>query len=101
MEVEDSEHDLTTRLKAGGIMDVVWHLSCASMHQQTYARGTCSTCDMYRPYQIRPPIDSMQPCMQVESYPWSGETVKHKRRDKRRGIHTGQVVRTPTGAAIE
>ena len=23
MEVEDSEHDLTTRLKAGGIMDVV------------------------------------------------------------------------------
>lgn len=27
----------------------------------------------------------------VEEYPWTGETVKHSRRDKRKGFHTGKV----------
>ncbi len=27
----------------------------------------------------------------VEEYPWTGDIVKHSRRDKRKGIHTGKV----------
>ena len=38
---------------------------------------------------------------QVESYPYSGEVVKHKRRDKRKGHHLGTVRRTDTGGIIE
>ena len=35
----------------------------------------------------------------IPRYPWSGEAVVHSRRDKRRGHHTGRVVRSPaTGA---
>ncbi|BDA46897.1 hypothetical protein COCOBI_09-3500 [Coccomyxa sp. Obi] len=37
----------------------------------------------------------------VECYPWSGEIVKHKRRDKRKGHHLGRVVRTEKGPCIE
>ena len=33
----------------------------------------------------------------VEKYPWTGETVIHKRRDKRKGTHTGNVQRTNEG----
>lgn len=38
---------------------------------------------------------------QVECYPWNGEVVKHKRRDKRKGHHMGRVVRTENGPCIE
>jgi hypothetical protein len=37
----------------------------------------------------------------VECYPWDGREVLHKRRDKRRGQHTGRVVRKEDGPAIE
>ena len=37
----------------------------------------------------------------VERYPWTGEDVVHKRRDKRPGHHTGKVVRTKEGAEIQ
>jgi hypothetical protein len=37
----------------------------------------------------------------VECYPWSGEMVKHKRRDKRRGHHLGRVERIEKGAMIQ
>ena len=33
----------------------------------------------------------------VELYPWKGETVIHKRRDKRKGTHSGHVERTKDG----
>ncbi|KAK9822357.1 hypothetical protein WJX81_001129 [Elliptochloris bilobata] len=33
----------------------------------------------------------------VERYPWSGEVVLHKRRDKRSGQHRGRVERTSDG----
>lgn len=36
----------------------------------------------------------------VEQYPWSGETVIHKRRDKRKGTHTGHVERTKEGPQL-
>lgn len=32
-----------------------------------------------------------------EEYPWTGEDVVHRRRDKRRGTHTGRVCRTDNG----
>jgi hypothetical protein len=37
----------------------------------------------------------------VERYPFSEEYVKHGRRDKRRGQHTGRVVGTDRGPCIE
>jgi hypothetical protein len=36
----------------------------------------------------------------VEKYPWSGESVVHPRRDKRRGTHTAHVTRTERGPCI-
>ncbi|PSC68224.1 poly-glutamine tract-binding [Micractinium conductrix] len=36
----------------------------------------------------------------VERYPWSGATVAHPRRDKRRGQHTAHVERTERGPCI-
>lgn len=37
----------------------------------------------------------------AEQYPWDGTHVKQKRRDKRRGYHTGRVVRSPGGISLE
>ncbi len=37
----------------------------------------------------------------VECYPWDGTSVKHKRRDKKKGHHLGKVVRTEKGPVIE
>ncbi len=34
----------------------------------------------------------------VECYPWTGEVLTHGRRDKRKGVHTGRVVRTEEGS---
>lgn len=38
---------------------------------------------------------------QVESYPWNGEEVFHKRRDKRKGQHVGRAVRLKEGPSIQ
>lgn len=35
----------------------------------------------------------------VERYPWSGEPVPHKRRDRRRGQHLGYVSRAEDGVS--
>lgn len=37
----------------------------------------------------------------VECYPWTGEVLTHGRRDKRKGVHTGRVLRTPEGPSIQ
>lgn len=37
----------------------------------------------------------------VEEYPWSGEIVQHKRRDKRAGNHTGRVAQTDEGPQLQ
>ena len=37
----------------------------------------------------------------VESYPWNGEEVSHKRRDKRKGHHTGKAVRLKEGPSVQ
>ncbi|KAK9831170.1 hypothetical protein WJX74_005878 [Apatococcus lobatus] len=58
LEVNDSPERFETKIKAGGIMDV------------------------------------------VERYSWSGAVTEHKRRDKRRGIHSGRVLRTDSGPQI-
>lgn len=36
----------------------------------------------------------------VEQYPWTGQELKHSRRDKRSGHHTGNVIKTEKGPAI-
>lgn len=86
MEVEDTEETLTTTLKAGGIMDVV------SIDRLVSYENLISTLTSA----------GIKWCLrQVESYPYSGEVVKHRRRDKRKGHHLGSVKRTGTGAGIE
>ena len=37
----------------------------------------------------------------VEQYPFDGSYVKHNRRDKRRGQHSGRVVRSPEAILLE
>ena len=37
----------------------------------------------------------------VEQYPWTGETVEHGRRDKRKGTHRGSLRRTPEGPQLQ
>jgi hypothetical protein len=36
----------------------------------------------------------------VEQYPWSGEVVTHKRRDKRSGHHLGRVLASKDGPQL-
>lgn len=58
LQVNDGPERFETKIKAGGVMDV------------------------------------------VERYSWSGAVTEHKRRDKRRGIHSGRVLKTETGPQI-
>lgn len=37
----------------------------------------------------------------VEQYPWTGQEQQHSRRDKRSGHHSGKVVKTDNGPAIQ
>lgn len=38
--------------------------------------------------------------LSLPSYPWTGEPVRHSRRDKRKGHHEGYVARTEQGPSI-
>ena len=59
VQVEETQSQFRTVVKAGGLMDV------------------------------------------VESYPWDGSERLYRRRDKRRGVHTGRVTRDAEGPTIQ